>query len=145
MAKRQSGVGLYVYVRKLISGVEYHTYELRHVPAGRIKAVVAALHSMRGKGIINLNINDGKIVFGVENEKIDEAYQLNLDPDDGTETCKFGDLTKLLQVTIQNMLGCRPRTHVRWETASVGELIFGDDWRDCPGAFTEDERNALGY
>ena len=147
MKKSRGNPQLIVYIRKLTVDAEHHSYALRGVcrKVDR-EEVLRALKNMECDWIVNVTSEAGDIIFGAKDgKKYDPVFTYEYDDADDSETVSAGKLTWKVQATLESALGLRMRVYFKEDTKSAGELIFGDDWNECPGAFTEDERAALNY
>lgn len=139
--KRQKRPLLVVYVRKLISSAEDHTYEVCHLAKDELSKVRQKLKKM--KDLMEVRIESGEVIAGVVEEKHDDIwdYDSHAHPEDAYSS---GNLTKKVENAIEQVLGRRLRIEFVEEMESLGELIFGEDWKK-EMAFTEEEREALSY
>ena len=132
---------LVVYIRKMVVDAEDHSYALRGIPKDKQDRVVNVLKGMEEQdGLMRIRVEEDEIVFGVREDSDGDVCNY----DHGDESYYVGELTEKIQEAVGRVLRRRIRADIEIEEESVGELIWGDDWNDCPGAFTEDERSAFG-
>ncbi|OGF73694.1 hypothetical protein A3J56_01905 [Candidatus Giovannonibacteria bacterium RIFCSPHIGHO2_02_FULL_46_20] len=126
----------------MVSDIETDSYALRGIPSDKQKEVLDALEKV-GE-LMYVRAEDGEIRFGVDENKQDQIYSYEFDDDFDDDSYSFfaGEVTKKVQETVGNILGRRIRAHFVEETASMGELIWGENWEEDV-ALTEDEREML--
>lgn len=137
---------LIVYLRKTVGDMEDHTYSIRGIAEDddEYDQIIGELKNIEGLQEVRGECDE--IVAGVESDKEGSILKEEED-DDGPSlrTYSAGYLTAKVRETVERFVGHRIRVYFREEKKILGELIFGDDWHDAPGAFTEEERDALGY
>lgn len=131
--RRKPIVTITIYDHAMTSDAEECTFLIHRVSEEKQLQLVKRLRRIRG--LENVRIEDGFVKAGVDWPKLEPS-----DIEDGGYTKVANAVRKVMgSVTIRKYFKDGD------DGMTMGELIYGSDWDEAPGASTEEEREVLGH